>query len=171
MKKKIALVLALFGSCLIAGCFPPNTRLYLVQGPLASQAHPPFFTGEAHWIFFSGFYHSGHVTVALANGEVFQGPWKSLSAKSRAKSGSADTPIELNLSSAWDLAYGNGFYTANVQHSPDLSQSILNGDQGTVLETQIYQEQEKYVDCRYHQCPIRGVAKDDKGNIYKIVFE
>jgi hypothetical protein len=71
------------------------------------------------------------------------------------------------LSPAWDTVYGAGFYVSHVLGAAEYAKAALTGNKGTKLDVEMYKPEipEK------GQIPvIRGVAKDDKDNIYKVVF-
>ena len=65
-----------------------------------------------------------------------------------------------DLPSAWDTVYGQGYYVAHILGSRDSFQSEITGSQGTVLQIAMYGD----------SFGEKGVARDDKGNIYKVVF-
>ena len=159
MKAKLALVL--LGVCLISGCYR-YVHLYPIQGPLALQAPSPIFTAKM-----TGAFNSGNLTLTLANGEAFSGPWKAISVKDRMQNAASSTP-SFSLAPAWDTVYGHGFYTAHVLGTPLFAQASLTGTQGTVLQAEMYR-QDHGADTAA-PFDIRGVAKDGKGNIYKMVF-
>jgi hypothetical protein len=162
MKTKLVLVIALFCVCMISGCYR-YARLYPIQGPLASQTPSPIFTAKI-----TGAFNSGNLSVILANGETFTGPWKALSVKTRAQNAASSTPEQVSLASAWDTVYGQGFYTAHVLGTRLFAQAVLTGNQGTVLQVEMYR-QEHGADSSA-PLDIKGVAKDSKGNIYKLAL-
>jgi hypothetical protein len=161
MKKNSVLVFALLGICAIAGCYR-SAHLYPVQGPLASLTPPPIYTAKI-----TGAFNSGSISVVLADGEVFTGPWKALSVKARAQKANAGSTEQVTLASAWDTVYGKGFYTAHVLGTILFAQATLTGNRGTILQVEMYR-QEHGADTS-GQIDIKGVAKDSKGNIYKLV--
>lgn len=61
-----------------------------------------------------------------------------------------------NLAFAWDEVYGQGFFVAHIL-GKQIGQGIFTGKQGTVLQLES-------LDGR------NGVAVDNKGNIYKVVW-
>jgi hypothetical protein len=48
------------------------------------------------------------------------------------------------------------------------TRTLLTGSQGTVLQVEMYKQEDQREDAT--TLGIRGVAKDSKGNIYKLVF-
>jgi hypothetical protein len=159
---KFKIVLALFGVCLLSGC-NGNGRFYPVQGPLSMQAPPPIFAAKA-----AGFFKSGSITVFLNDGEVCKGPWKSITQLPAPTTGTAAAALPpADLSAAWDAVYGPGFYTAHILGRTQgfHAQSALTGNKGTTLQVDLFRPVEPG-----NATEIRGVAKDNKGNIYKVVF-
>jgi hypothetical protein len=80
----------------------------------------------------------------------------------------ASAPTTNGMSSVWDTVYGSGFYVSHVLGARFYAQAVASGDRGTVLNVEMYRplrEHEGYV-----VSSIRGVAKDNKDNIYKLVF-
>jgi hypothetical protein len=157
---KVKFALALFGIGLISGC-QLNGHLFPVQGPLASLAPPPVYSVKM-----TGAINSGNLVVALADGEKFSGPWKQLSVNARTQS--AGDASSFNLASAWDTVYGQSFYSAHVLGTRLFTRTLLTGSQGTVLQVEMYKQEDHREDAT--TSGIRGVAKDSKGNIYKLVF-
>jgi hypothetical protein len=90
------------------------------------------------------------------------------SIKARADSAAVGAPQLTNLASAWDTVYGQGFYTAHVLGTKFFARASITGNQGTVLEVEMYRLEPNT------QNPgpieIKGVAKDSKGNIYKLAL-
>ncbi|MGB9406332.1 MAG: hypothetical protein WCA89_02285 [Terracidiphilus sp.] len=166
MKTKFALIFTLMSICLISGCYR-YAHLYPIQGPLASLTPPPIYTAKI-----TGAWNSGNLSVTLANGEVFSGPWKEISVKARTQSAAAGVPVQFNLASAWDAVYGQGFYTAHVLGTPLFVQAVLTGNQGTVLQVEMYRQEHGSDTDPNSAAPldIKGVAKDSNGNIFKMAF-
>jgi hypothetical protein len=61
-----------------------------------------------------------------------------------------------NLAFAWDAVYGEGFFVAHILGNK-FGQGVFTGNQGTVLQVES-------LDGR------NGVAVDNKGNTYKMVW-
>ena len=158
MKTKLAL--ALLGISLISGC-QLNGHLFPVQGPLASLPPPPIYSVKM-----TGAINSGNFVIALADGEKFSGPWKQLSVNARSQS--AGDAASFNLASAWDTVYGQNFYSAHVLGSRLFTRAAMTGSQGTILQVEMYKREDGRDDAT--SSGIQGVAKDSKGNIYKLVF-
>jgi len=146
---------------LLAGC-SATAHLYPVQGPLAAQNPPPVFVAKM-----TDGLHSGNLSVVLNTGEVLRGRWEQVQRPAKPSSGAASAPSE-NMSAQWDLVYGQGFYTAHVLGARLYAKSELKGNQGTVLYAELYKPDK--IQDQQNVASIKGVAKDDKGNIYKIAF-
>ncbi len=71
------------------------------------------------------------------------------------------------MSSVWDTVYGSGFYVSHVLGTRLYVQAVIPGNRGTVLNLEMYRSDEKEPNS---VSAIKGVAKDNKDNIYKLVF-
>jgi hypothetical protein len=146
--KRVSVFLVLCAG-LMAGC-SIGGRLYPVQGPLASMTAPPVMTARLQE-------KPTKIALTLANGEQFNGPLKVLypSTADLSPAGAPPALPQPNLAFAWDRVYGRGFFVARVL-GQQLGQGVLTGNQGTVVQVEV--------------AVARGVAVDNKGNIYKIVW-
>lgn len=160
MKTRLVLSLAVLCICIVAaGRNAFAQKLYPVQGPLAAQTPQPVFKGQVRRPIFS----AGPVFLLLkswtvANGEVLQGKPKTVMASSVTPA-PPDREIALpqpNLAFAWDAVYGEGFFVAHILGNK-FGQGVFTGNQGTVLQVES-------LDGR------NGVAVDNKGNTYKMVW-
>jgi|SRR5580704_2852741 hypothetical protein len=161
MKSKLPLALLFLGILLTAGC--AEGRLYPVQGPFAAQSPVPVFTAKA-----SGVFNSGSISVVLENGEKGKGHWlvaQADPASTGNPGSSGQTPT--GLASVWDTVYGQGFYVSHVLGSRLFARAEVNGDHGTILQVEMYRSGGEHEDAPIN---IRGVARDNKSNIYKVVF-
>ena len=160
MKINLALTLALLSVCITVGSDSAFAqKLYPVQGPLAAHTPQPAFKGQIRRPMFS----AGPVFLLLkswtvANGEVLQGEPKTVqttSLNSAPEGGTISLP-QNNLAFAWDAVYGEGFFVAHIL-GKKFGQGVFTGSQGTVLQVET-------LDGR------NGVAVDNKGNTYKMVW-
>jgi hypothetical protein len=135
-------------------------KLYPVQGPLAAQTPQPVFAGQIrHPIASAGPIFLLLKSWTVANGEVLEGKPKTVMASSVTTPPQAGT-ISLpqpNLAFAWDAVYGEGFFVARIL-GKKFGQGVFIGSQGTVLQVET-------LDGR------NGVAVDNKGNTYKMVWQ
>ena len=143
----------------LSGCMA-TARFYPVRGPLASQTAPPVLVGRI-----TGAFSSGSVSVTLADGEVCKGRWATVPRPETTQTPAA--PAE-DMSSAWDTIYGPGFYVSHVLGSRLYARAVLTGSRGTKLNFEMYKHEEGRADDP--TLGIKGVAKDDKENIYKVTF-
>jgi len=159
-------VLMLLCVCLLSGCSIPG-NFYLIQGPSLAGETPATFSAS----FKEGPTHLEGLSAVLVNGEGFQGRWMSVSSGKRRMQ---DTPIppDPKLATAWDTVYGQGFYVARIVGTRFFARTVLTGSKGTVLQVEIYRREHDGDTSRQNAGPIdiQGVAQDDKGNIYKVVF-
>jgi hypothetical protein len=135
-------------------------KLYPVQGPLAQQSPAPVFKGQIRRPIVSlstNFMLLKSWTVA--NGEVLNGKCSLVVASSpdwKTPGTSASYPPQPNLAFAWDLIKGQGYYVARVLGNK-IAQGVFRGDNGTILQVESVDN-------------TSGVAVDNHGNIYKIVW-
>ncbi|HVN93762.1 MAG TPA: hypothetical protein VMT38_08700 [Terracidiphilus sp.] len=158
MKLKPVLLLATLAACLLSGCYL-NGGLYPVQGPLAARTPPPVLHARM-----SGAFNSGHLTVTMLDGEVCKGEWDMVN-RMQTQGSQKDAAPGPNLSSDWDIVYGQGFYNATILGSRLHVHSILTGNKGTTLYVELYRP-----DTPNGLNEIKGVATDNNGNVYKLTF-
>ncbi len=155
------LVLLLLCVSTLSGC--ATARLYPVQGPLATQTPSPVYVAK-----FTGAFNSGNFSVVLGDGEVCKGRWAQVP---RPKTSDATTPATAvpanNLAAEWDTVYGTGFYVAHVLGARLYARSVVTGNRGTVLNVELYKPNSVE---NTTTAAIKGVAKDNKDNIYKVAF-
>ena len=152
-----------FAFCLVliglSGC-SVALRLYPVQGPLAAVAPAPVYVGK-----FSVYknFHSGTVKAVMDGGETFRGTLTLVRNNPKKAPGAADgaPPMADGMKAAWDSVYGDGYYVAHVLGGVQYGRASLIGSKGTTLQMEIHNTESGQA---------KGVAKDDKGNLYKVVF-
>jgi hypothetical protein len=159
MKSKLVLSLvALSVYIILASDYGFGQKLYPVEGPLAAQTPQPVFAGQIRRPALS----IGPVFLLLkswtvANGEVLHGKPKTIKATSvNTLSTTASYPPQPNLSFAWDAVYGHGFFVRHILGNK-IEQGLFTGNQGTVLQVESLNG-------------VTGVAVDNKGNMYKMVW-
>jgi len=148
---RLPALLSILLASLLCGCavMVPG-HLYPVQGPLTRQSPPPVFK-----ITMSGVLRSGTLTATLADGEVCTGDWTAVR---------QDDPSAGEMAAQWDAIYGQGFFVANVLGTAVFARAVLTGSHGTRLRVQLYDPTPGQV------TNVRGIAADDKGNLYKLTF-
>ena len=135
-------------------------RFYPVQGPLSAQTPLPVLVAKL-----TGAISSGNISVVLSDGEVCKGHWAEVPrAKVPKGANTASAPEANGMSSVWDTVYGSGFYVSQVLGSTN-ARAVASGDRGTILNVELHAtpEGEKTL-------IVKGIAKDNKGNIYKVVY-
>jgi hypothetical protein len=159
---RVRLAFILFGMLMLSGC--AVGRLYPVQGPFSTQSPVPVFTAKA-----SGMFKSGNISVVLGNGEKCTGRWVSAQA-SPASTGApaANGSTVPDLASVWDTVYGQGFYVSHVLGTKLFARAVVSGCSGIVLQMEMYRSEGEHAEDTALR--IRGVARDNKDNIYKVIF-
>ncbi len=160
MKTKLVLPLITLYFCVIlSGSDAFGQKLYPVQGPLAAQTPQSVFSGKIRRPVFS----AGPPFLLLkswtvANGEILEGKPKTVKATSvNMPAAGASNPPQPNLAFAWDAVYGQGYFVAHIL-GKKIGQGVFTGNQGTVLQVES-------LDAR------QGVAVDNKGNTYKMMWQ
>jgi len=75
-----------------------------------------------------------------------------------------DDPSASKLSVAWDRVYGEGFIVANILGNPVFARAVLAGTKGTILNVEFC------VPTPGQMTNVKGVAVDNYGNIFKLIF-
>jgi hypothetical protein len=140
--------LLLLAAPVLTGCGLAG-RLYPIQGPLARQNPAPIYSFTA-----VGLYKSGTLTATVGAGEVCTGHLGAVT---------PDDPTANQMSAEWDGVYGPGFFVANVLGNSTFDRAVLTGPKGTVLNVELY------MPAPQNPLSIKGVAKDNQGNLYKLV--
>lgn len=97
------------------------------------------------------------ISVVLNDGEVCNGRWVFVNNVSSNGSKPVTAP-STDLSGAWDSIYGPNYYTSHVVGARYYAQAVARGNRGSVLNVELNGFD-------------KGIAKDDKGNIYKLVLQ
>jgi hypothetical protein len=125
-----------------------HLHMYPVSGPVAAEVPPPIFPAKMSAHFSS---KSGKISMTLEKGETFEGVW------ALGTPGPANPKAPDDLSATWDMVYGPGFFTAHVLGNWNCGLAHLTGSQGTPVTVQVCGTPET-----------KAVAKDGKGNVYKL---
>jgi len=162
---KHRLLVALLSLSILSGCYA-NARFYPVKGPLSAQAPLPIFTAKM-----SGIGKNGDISLALADGETGKGRWSMVEpVQSPNGATTSNTSATSSMASLWDTIYGPGFYVSHVLGARLYAESVVTGDRGTVLNVEFYRDEHERPEHDNVARTIKGVAKDNKDNIYKVVF-
>jgi len=159
MKARRLLLFAALCSCVIPASSAFAQKLYPVQGPLAAQSPQPVLPGHIRRPIFGPGPFMLLKSWTLANGEIVQGKAKKLKATSANMPAPQKGEISLpqpNLAFAWDAVYGEGYFVANILGN-EFGQAVFTNNKGTVLQVESFDGR-------------NGVAVDNRGNIYKLVW-
>lgn len=141
----------------LAGCSTTAT-LYPVDGPLSKLQPLPVLTATAGGI--TG--NTGNISLTMPDGEFCKGRWSSIAPMSVGYStASATGSATSGMSSVWATVYGSGFSVSNLP-GVNKGEAMLVGNRGTVIHVEFYTGS--------GTANGLGVAKDNKGNIFKVIF-
>jgi hypothetical protein len=146
----ISKVLAFFAIIFtVIGC-STTANLYPVQGPLAQIK--PISVIKAHVNGIMG--NTGKISLVLPDGEKCEGRWSSAA-------GTSVNVGTVNLFSQYGSVFGTGFSVAN-NPGVNRGEAIIVGEKGTVIEVEFYTGS--------GTANGFGLAKDNHGNVYKVLF-
>ena len=161
MKMKLCLIL--LGILTTLGC-TSTARFYPVQGPLMAQTPLPVPTAKVTFKL-----NPGNLSVVLADGEVCKGRWVRVKrGEVPARTDTTPGSTAIAMQADWDTVYGPGFYTAHVLGSRFYARTTATGDRGTVLNVEMYRPENAEGNLI---AAVKGVARDNKENVYKVVVE
>jgi hypothetical protein len=134
---------------LLCGC-STTANLYPVKGPLSEVKPLPIIRARVTGIMGN----SGGITLTMPDGETGKGQWSSAA-------GMSVTYGSGTLFSQYGSAYWSGYSVGN-KPGENRGQAIVIGDRDTVIEVEFYTGS--------GTANGFGLAKDNKGNIYKVLF-
>ena len=163
MKKLLPVILL---SLALAACTGrATTRFYPVQGPIAAQTPAAVYVGTIA----GGM--AGTITLTGYQGEVYKGRWATIEQPKQSTDSPSGAPGDREMVSLWDSIYGNGFYVAHVLGSKWYAKAVMTGSSGNSLKAEFYREaRDNHGDGNALLASIKGVAMDDKGNVYKVTI-
>jgi len=167
---KASLVLVVFCLATMGGC--ATARMVPVKGPLTQQTPVPVYKAKMTQ---GPMIPHGSFSAVLGGGEVCKGEWR-LIFGSKTSRPAAPGAILANqdLAADWDTVYGTGYYSFKVLSASSFMRAVATGNRGTILNVEMYLNQSRAMpDLPNDTNLIRemaGVAKDNKGNLYKLVF-
>ncbi len=135
-----------------------TARLYPVA-PINASA--PVIVGKIH-----GALQAGTVSFTLPDGEVCKGRWALVPLPS---STGKDTPSDLGP--VWDQVYGSGYYLAHVVGTKLYARALAVGNRGTTLHIEFHRSSTAVARNTDAVDSIKGVAKDNSNNIFKLTFD
>ncbi|HKF58795.1 MAG TPA: hypothetical protein VKJ45_25370 [Blastocatellia bacterium] len=159
MRKRISLILLIISASALSAC-TRTARLYPVQGPLSAQTPTPVFFPKI-----TGLAYPSNISLVLSGGELCKGRWTQVVPTQLPKGANA-AGVQITageMSSVWDSVYGPGYYVAHVLGTYYYYESVISGNRGTVINLELY-----LADSESHR--FKGVARDNKGNIYKLIL-
>ncbi len=142
---------------ILSGCSTTAT-LYPVEGPLSKEQPLPVLLATADGIMGN----TGNISLTLPDGEFCKGKWSSIAPISVGFStASATGTAASGMTSVWSTVYGSGFSMSNLP-GVNKGEAMLVGNRGTVIKVEFYTGS--------GTANGTGVAKDNKGNIFKMLF-
>ncbi len=156
MNKKIIIFLISILAALSTAC--TTATLYPVEGPLSKLQPLPILKASVDGILGN----TGEITMTLPDGEQCTGKWSSIAPMSFGFSSATASGRATNgMSTIWSTVYGSGFSMGNLP-GVNKGEAMLVGNKGTVIQVEFYTGS--------GTANGAGVAKDNKGNIYKVLF-
>lgn len=160
---KIRLGVMLLSLAVMLGC-SHTARLYPVQGPLSAQTPVPVLLAKI-----TGALTPADISVVMGDGEVCKGHWELVRRPKPGKGENTATAPETDgMPAIWDTIYGQGFYLSHVLGARLYAKAVVNGERGTVLNVEMYKPEGEHEGNPV--AAIKGVAKDNKDNVYKLTF-
>jgi hypothetical protein len=141
---------------LLAPACSMRARLYPVQGPLSAQSPLPVI----HAVF-SGFVNTGKVSMVSLDGKTRTGQWNRVQEDPHSAQVSS-------MSADWDAVYGQGYFVSHVLGRWLYARAVIAGDNGETFHLEFIKLDSGRNDAIDPH--ILGVARDTKGNLYKVVF-
>lgn len=152
---KLLIALGLFTA--LAAC-STTANMYPISGPLAEQHPLPVLQVKVNGI--TG--NSGELSTTLPDGETLAGKWSSIAPMSYGMTtGTASGSVTDGMNTVWATVYGTGFSSSNVP-GVNKGEAMLVGTKGTVMHVEFLTGS--------GTANGTGVAKDNRGNIYKVLF-
>ena len=148
MRRIVAL--ALIASALCGCLVMVPGHLYPVEGPLTTVTPVGVYT-----LRISGVGTGGELSATL-DGQPLRGPWSTVA---------PDDPTANSLAADWDRVYGTGFFTTHVLGTNMFAHGTLAGKGDMRLAVEFIDSPN---DMLVHA---RGVASDNRGNVYKLTFQ
>jgi len=155
--KTFRICILLISVSILISCSTTAT-LYPIDGPLSKIQPLPVITAKADGIMGN----TGNISLTFPDGELCKGRWSSIAPMSVDFSTASATGTATNgMSSVWATVYGTGFSVSNLA-GVNRGEAVIVGDKGTVIQVEFYTGS--------GTANGAGVAKDNKGNIFKVLF-
>ena len=158
MKYNITLFIAIY-AVLFSGCsLSVTAKLYPVKGPYSEQKPIPVVRAHVKDVQ----RNSGDVTLTLPDGELCSGSWSSLAPQQVSMTSiTGHGQVTSGIQTAYATVYGTGFTVSNVP-GVNRGTAYLVGNRGTTIEVEFFTGS--------GTASGNGVAIDNKGNVYKVIF-
>jgi hypothetical protein len=164
LKNKICSLTATLLVFVVSGC--ASARFYPVHGPLSEQKPVPVLKGTL-----TARFVSGSMRIKLPSGEVCAGRWEVVPCKDGKTGNPQSAHATAEMVELWNYVYGHDFYESQVMGTRRYSRGVLTGNAGTTINVEFYQELVDVSDTGQTQIrAIKGIAKDNKGNAYRMSF-
>lgn len=135
-----------------------TASLYPVKGEFAKQSPLPVLKAKVHGV--TG--NAGDVELTMPSGEQLRGRWSSLAPQQvTASKFSGNVALNQGITSAYGTVYGSGVSVSNVP-GVNKGTAFLTGSQGTNMEVEFWTGS--------GTASGNGVAIDNRGNVYKVIF-
>ena len=109
---------------------------------------------------------AGTVSFTLTDGEVCKGRWTLMQPPSPTANYAPS-----DLAPVWDQVYGSGYYLAHVVGTRFYAKAEARGNRGTTFDMEFYQSATAETPNANSVNSIKGVARDNSNNIYKLTFD
>jgi hypothetical protein len=167
---KASLVLVVFCLATMGGC--ATARMVPVRGPLTQQTPVPVYKAKLTQ---GPMIPHGSFSAVLGGGEVCKGEWRLIFGSKTPRPATPGAILaNQDLAADWDTVYGTGYYSFKVLSASSFMRAVAAGNRGTILNVEMFLNQSRAMpDLPNDTNLIRemaGVAKDNKGNLYKLVF-
>lgn len=150
-------LIALAAVCVSMGC-STTANLYPIDGPLAKKVPLPVLVARVDGIMGN----TGNVFLTMPDGEALRGRWSSIAPQQVSQTfGTASGITRIGMATAWTQVYGHGFSVSNLP-GVNRGEAMLTGTNGTLLQIEFFTGS--------GTANGNGVAKDNHGNIFKVIF-
>ena len=153
--RRVTLMFLVYAATALAGCSLTAT-LYPITGPMSKQSPVPVLHAQVNGVLS----RTGTIVIKMPSGENCKGKWSVVSPM-MVSSSSGSASASQSMSAAWTTVWGSGYTVGNVP-GVNTGEAVVTGDRGTVIQVEFH------VGSGTHHGV--GVAKDNHGNIYKVLF-
>ena len=142
----------------LLGACSTTASLFPIDGPLSKQVPLPVLVARVDGILGN----TGGIKLTMPDGEVCSGKWSSIAPTSSSIStGFGSASFSNGMQTAWATAFGTSITSAIVP-GVNRGEAMLVGASGTVMQVLFFTGS--------GTANGTGVATDNKGNSYKVLF-